>query len=261
MKPKMNESGGIAADENGNPIFVHEDGKEEGLNVEEVLERVKKESISRKTKLKEVSEENAAIKEKYKLIEDPEIALDAMRKVEGFDSQNLIDAETAANEKEKILSQSTLNLENVTNKFTGQLKERDEKILELEQKAHRDNMLQKFANCESLKGTVFEGKAVMALTFLGGNFKEDENGSVKGFLGNEKISSEEPKNIGKDADFNEAVKIIVKNLPNSDSYYLAGSGGRGTEGPGNPGKELGLKDVKNMSQAEYTKYRKNLKLR
>ena len=90
MPWKMREDGTIEL-ENGNPVYVHADGKEVPFDAEGALKSIGK--LSSEMKMTKKQHQEAAEKlALYSAIEDPEAAVKAMDIVKNLDAKKLVDA-------------------------------------------------------------------------------------------------------------------------------------------------------------------------
>ena len=251
MPWKMREDGTIEL-ENGNPVYVHADGKEVPFDAEGALKSIGK--LSSEMKMTKKQHQEAAEKlAMYSAIEDPEAAIKAMDIVKNLDAKKLVDAgqievlkvemgKTFADKEGSLRSQWTQKEQ----EYQGQLKTKDEAIQSI-------LMGGKFASSEFLKKTNLIPE--IAANYFGKNFKIEGEGhdiKVVGYLNGERIPSREK--FGEPADFEEALAAVIDAYPHKDRIMLAGvSSGSGSQGnkqhPQTIGKKvISAEDVKGFSQ-------------
>ncbi len=243
MPWKMREDGTIEI-ENGNPVYVHADGKEVPFDAEGALKSIGK--LSSEMKMTKKQHQEAAEKlALYSAIEDPEAAVKAMDIVKNLDAKKLVDAgqieilkvemgRTFA-EKEGALKTQWTQKEQ---EYQGQLKVKDEAIQSI-------LMGGKFASSEFLKKTTLGNVPDVAANYFGKYFKIEGDGSdvrVVGYLNGERIPSREK--FGEPADFDEALATIIDAYPHKDSLMLAGvSSGSGSQGNKQNTQNIGKKVI------------------
>jgi hypothetical protein len=251
MPWKLREDGNIEL-ENGNPVYVHADGKEVPFDAEGAFKSIGK--LSGEVKAARAQHKESAEKlALYAAIEDPEAAIKAMETVKNLDAKKLVDAgqidilkaemgKTFA-EKEGSLRNQWLQKEQ---EFQNSIKIKDEAIQSI-------LMGGKFASSEFLKKTNLIPE--IAANYFGKNFKIEGEGhdiKVVGYLNGERIPSREK--FGEPADFEEALAAVIDAYPHKDRIMLAGvSSGSGSQGnkqhPQTIGKKvISAEDVNGFSQ-------------
>lgn len=228
MPWKLREDGTIEM-ENGNPVYVHADGKEVPFDADGALKSIGK--LSGEMKLTKKQHQEAVEKlALFAAIEDPEAAIKAIETVKNLDAKKLVDAgqidilkaemgRTFA-EKEGSLKSQWMQKEQ---EYQGHLKVKDEAIQSI-------LMGGKFASSEFLKKTNLIPE--IAANYFGKNFRiEGEGAEIKvvGYLNGERIPSREK--FGEPADFDEALAAVIDAYPHKDRIMLAGmSSGSGSQG-------------------------------
>jgi hypothetical protein len=228
MPWKLREDGTIEM-ENGNPVYVHADGKEVPFDADGALKSIGK--LSGEMKLTKKQHQEAVEKlALFAAIEDPEAAIKAIETVKNLDAKKLVDAgqidilkaemgRTFAEKEGSLKSQWTQKEQ----EYQGHLKIKDEAIQSI-------LMGGKFASSEFLKKTNLIPE--IAANYFGKNFKiEGEGADIKvvGYLNGERIPSREK--FGEPADFDEALAAVIDAYPHKDRIMLAGmSSGSGSQG-------------------------------
>jgi hypothetical protein len=244
MPWKLREDGSIEI-ENGNPIYVHADGKEVPFDADGALKTISKLSGEMKMTKKQVHEATEKLS-MFANITDPEAAIAAMETVKNLDAKKLVDAgqievlkaemgKTFADKEGSLRSQWT------------QKEQEYQRTLQTKDEAIQSILLGgKFASSEFLKKTNLIPD--IAANYFGKNFRIEGEGSdvkVVGYLNGERIPSREK--FGEPADFDEALAAVIDAYPHKDRIMLAGvSSGSGSQGnkqhPQNIGKRVVHRD-------------------
>lgn len=246
MPWKLREDGNIDI-ENGNPIYVHADGKEVPFDADGALKTIGKLAGDYKTLKTQHKESNEKLS-MFSAITDPEAALAAMETVKNLDAKKLVDAgqiEVLKAEMGKTFAEKEGSLR------TQWLQKEQEyqKTLQTKDEAIQSVLLGgKFASSEFLKKTNLIPD--IAANYFGKNFRIEGEGTeirVVGYLNGERIPSREK--FGEPADFDEALAAVIDAYPHKDRIMLAGiSSGSGSQGnkqhPQNIGKKVIHKDDK-----------------
>jgi len=245
MPWKLREDGAIEM-ENGNPVYVHVDGKEVPFDADGALKSIGK--LSGEVKLTKKQHQEAVEKlALFAAIEDPEAAIKAIETVKNLDAKKLVDAgqidilkaemgKTFAEKEGSLKSQWTQKEQ----EYQSNLKTKDEAI--------RSILIGgKFASSEFLKKTTLGATPDIAAQYFGNQFRvEGDNYEVVGYYKNgDRIPSR--NRFGEAADFDEALAEVIDAHPHKDSLMLAGlSAGSGSQGnkqhPQNIGKKVIHKD-------------------
>lgn len=225
---KLTEDGkGIAVDTEGNPIYIHSDGKEgaiksdtiSNLNAEAARNRVRAETAEEKLKTFDGI--------------DPAKAREALETVKSISDGDLI----KKGEAEKLRN-------DVKAQFEGTLSEKDKAIEAANQKLV-DLQLGLAFNGSKFIGDKLAIPADIVRATFGSKFKVDANGNITAVAsdGNPIMSK---KNIGNVADFEEALEMIVENYPHKDAIMKGnnhqGSNNGGGGGNNNAGKKTYRRD-------------------
>jgi hypothetical protein len=245
MPWKLREDGSIEI-ENGNPIYVHADGKEVPFDADGALKTISKLSGEMKMTKKQVHEATEKLS-MFANITDPEAAIAAMETVKNLDAKKLVDAgqiEVLKAEMGKTFAEKEGAL-----KSQWQQKEQEyQTSLKTKDDAIRSILIGgKFASSEFLKKTTLGATPDIAAQYFGNQFRvEGDNYEVVGYYKNgDRIPSR--NKFGEAADFDEALAEVIDAHPHKDSLMLAGlSTGSGSQGnkqhPQNIGKKIVHRD-------------------
>lgn len=228
MKLKLDESGHVVV-KDGNPVYVHDDGKELPLDAKATLATISR--LNGEAKSHRESKETAEEKLKaYKDI-DPQAALKALETVGKLSDKKLIDA----GEVDKVRGEAK-------KAFDDQLKEMYEPIVK-----ERDTLKAALVS-EKVGGSFARSKLIaekltipsdMVQARFGEAFKlEGDKVVAYDKTGNKLFSRAKP---GEVADFDEALEILIDAYPYRDNIMKgtgAHGGGAGGAGNGHAGKSL-----------------------
>lgn len=237
MKLKRDEHGHVVV-QDGNPVYVHDDGKEIPFDAAATVATIGR--LNGEAKGHRERAEGAETKLKvFEKITDPAAALAAMETVKNLDTKKLIDA----GEVEKVKAEAA-------KAFEGQLQSLQE--------AHKPVLAERDALKASLVdmkiGTAFNGSKFvtdkiavppdMLRATFGSRFKV-EDGAIVGYdpAGNKIFSRAKP---GEVAEFDEALGMMVDSYAHRD-HILKGSGASGGGANGNGGNAGG----KTLSRAAF----------
>jgi len=250
--PYKFENDSIVLDDNKNPIWVHDDGKEAGVNFAGALSSIKELSEKNKTFKTQLSEYENKLKNFEGL--DPEKARQAVDTIAKLDQGKLIDAgkrdeaiQKAIEAKENEWKSKHQSVESAFTKAQETLKNKDAMIFNL-------MVSQKFSQSEFLNKNTTMTPDVAALKF-GQQYKiEDVDGELKpvAYLRNEKVYS--LKNPGKLADFDESFKILWESYEYKNNYMKdipGGSGSQGGHGGQASGKDIVLRGADALNPTIY----------
>jgi len=222
---KTDDAGNIVKDADGNPVWLDANSKESS---------VKGDTISRlNDEAKTHREAKEAAETKLKAFEgiDPAKAKDALEKVGKIDQKQLIDA----GEVDRVRA-------SITEQYDSKLKEKDTQIAELSGTLNT-----------TLLKTAFQGSKFVAdklaippdiaQSFFGGRFKTEGAKVIPlDANGNPMLSH---KNMGENADFDEAIELMVTAYPNRDAILKGGGqSGTGNQGGGGTGGGTGKRTYK-----------------
>lgn len=215
MKLKIVEVNGqklAAIDDKGNPVYVHDDGKEIGFDAAQAVGKISALNGEAKThrEAKETAEASLA---KFANITDPAKALEALDMMTKIDQKKLIDAGAIDQVRADI-----------TKSFQTQLDEANAKSQKLEGQLVNEMIGGNFARSEFIKDKLaIPGDFVQAR--FGQSFKI-EDGKVVAYdpSGSKIYSRAKP---GEVAGFDEALEFLVEQYPQKD-HILKASGNSGT---------------------------------
>ncbi|MFV8936653.1 DUF6651 domain-containing protein [Serratia fonticola] len=217
MKLKIVEVNGqklAAIDDKGNPVYVHDDGKEIGFDAAQAVGKITSLNGEAKThrEAKEAAEASLA---KFASITDPAKALEALEMMTKIDQKKLIDAGAIDQVRADI-----------TKSFQTQLDEANAKSQKLEGQLVNEMIGGNFARSEFIKDKLaIPGDFVQAR--FGQSFKI-EDGKVVAYdpSGSKIYSRAKP---GEVAGFDEALEFLVEQYPQKDHILKAsGNSGSGT---------------------------------
>jgi hypothetical protein len=227
MKLKLNEQGHVVV-QDGNPVYVHEDGKEIPFNAVTTLATISRLNGEARGHRERAEGLEAKFKP-YESIKDVAAALDALEKVGKIDAKKLIDA----GEVDKVRAEAKTA-------FDHQLKAVEEKYAPVVKE--RDSLQAALVN-EKVGGSFSRSKLItdklaipadMVQARFGNAFKLEGDAVVAyDKQGNKIFSRAKP---GEVAEFDEALEILIDNYPYRDNI-LKGSGasGGGAAGGGGAG--------------------------
>jgi len=235
VKLKLDENG-VPVIQDGQPVYVHEDGKEVAVDVPQLFGKIgqlNEEAKTHRLKAKEALDRLAS----FDGIEDPDAARTALQTVSNLDAKKLIDA----GEAEKVKKA-------VEEAYQGKLTEAEKKLQESQQQIFQLMVGGAF------RGSKFVSEKLtipsdMAQSFFGTHFRV-EDGQVVAFdkTGNKILSREKP---GEPASFDEALEFLIQTYPHKDAILKGGKPGSGGGGGGNPPPS---KKPSEMSEAEKSQY-------
>lgn len=231
MPWKVREDGTIEI-ENGNPVYIHPDGKETPFDADGAMKTINKYRLDSKATDKQIREYKEKI-DSYSQIQDIDSALKALEIVKNLDDKKLVDAnqvEILKNEMARTYTEKEGILRNQwsqkENEYQNEIKKKEDSIYSL--------MLNgKFASSPFVREKTVIPPDIAA-TFFGKNFKVEGEGSdikIVGYLNGERIASREK--FGEAADFEEALEAIVSSYPHKDTILRSGGGMGGSGSTGN----------------------------
>lgn len=224
VKPKI--EGGELVLSNGVPVFVHDDGKEEPVNVAAVMAALNR----AKAEAKERREQLDALSTKLKAFEDldPDEARSALSKVKSIDAKRLIDsgeAEKAWAGERKL--------------FTDKLSAAEKRAQEAEQRLHRELVSGGISRSTFVKESLVVPPDFVEAVF--GKHAKIEDGRPV-WVDTDGSVIFDPA-TGKAADADYAIRHLVSQRPDKDHLFRAtqksGSGAQ----PGAPGKDPSAKTI------------------
>lgn len=233
--------------DDGNPIYVLEDGSEQGYNGEELagsLSQTKQESARHRTALKDAQDKLKPFDGIDNLEEYKTTADKAIEKVKNLDDKQLVDAGKVEEIKQAavtVVEERHQNL--IKEKYEPIEKERDA----LKVKLDKEMVGGRFARSKFIEEKVAI-PAPMVQSYFGHHFSiEDDKVVAKTEAGNPVYSKANP---GEPAEFEEALQIIIEASPYKENI-LKGTGKAGTGAPGSGAG--GVPGEKTMSRADANK--------
>lgn len=229
MPWKTREDGTIEI-ENGNPVYVHPDGKEVPFDADGALRSISnfiKESKVSKKQISDLTERLSS----FESIGDPAEAMKAIETIKNLDAKKLVDAgqiDILKNEMSRTFTEKESDLrkqwQTKEQEYQDSLRKKEESIYSL--------MLNgKFSSSPFISEKTLLPPDV-ASTFFGKHFKVEGEGTdarIVGYLNGERIPSRE--RFGEPADFEEALVTIVDAYPHKDRILKTGmAGGSGSTG-------------------------------
>jgi hypothetical protein len=214
MKLKIVEVNGqklAAVDDKGNPIYVHDDGKEIGFDAPQAMSTIAARNAEAKThrEAKEAAEASLA---KFANISDPVKALEALDMMTKIDQKKLIDAGAVDQVKADI-----------TKSFQTQLDEAGKQNKSLQDQLYSEMIGGRFSGSKFITEKMAIPADFVQARF-GQSFKIEE-GKVVAYdpSGNKVYSRAKP---GELANFDEALEFLVEQYPQKD-HILKASGNSG----------------------------------
>lgn len=227
MKLKLDADGHVVVD-NGKPVYTDDAGKDVAFDAPATvatIARITEESKGFKTRAQTAETSLKA----FEGIEDPKAAKDALTKVANWGDKELVEAG-------KVEEIKAAAIKAVEDKYAPVVAERDA----LQGQLHGEKIGGSFARSKFIADKIAVPADIIESRF-GKNFKL-EDGKVVAYdaSGNKLYSKANP---GNDADFDEALELLVDQYPYKDSI-LKGTGGSGTgKQPGQGGQGNGAKTI------------------
>lgn len=235
MKLKRDEHGHVVVAD-GNPVYVHDDGKEIPFDAAATVATISR--LNGEAKGHREAKETA--EGKLKLFDglDASAARKALETVANLDAKKLIDAGEVEKVKEQAKAAYDQQLQAVEEKYKPVVTERDGLLNQLHS--------ERIGNAFSRSKFIADKLAVpidMVQAFFGARFKIENDQIVAiGADGNKVFSRANPGSV---ASFDEALEIMVDAYPNKDALLKGSNGGGG----GNGGKGGG--DGKTVTRAQF----------
>lgn len=241
MKWLLDENGNIVL-RNGKPVAVGADGQEFEYDIE-LRNQQLVDTVAEATKHRKGKAELKAIIEKLpeEVIADPSKYVQALATVDSLDDKNKSNIETLRKELQAS--------------YDSSVKEKDERIQELENGLYKEKVTTKFATSEAFKGTVFDGTREVAESFFSSRFAVDEKGNMVGTKedGSTIYSKEKP---GEPAGFDECIHTLIHTHPKRDNF-LSPSNQRGGGTPPGGDNQGGVAKTSTQNISEGLAARKN----
>ena len=210
MKLKVDDQG-HAILQDGNPIYIHDDGKEIPFDANQAFDKIK--ALGQECKDWRLKHEKAEERLKtFEGIEDPKSAIEAVKIVKNLDQKKLMDAGEVEKVKAEVQKAMQLKLE-----------EKDKELASKDALLMKELIGGRFARSNFIKEKLIIPTDLVESKF-GSAFKIMD-GRVIAFdaQGNQVYSKERP---GEPAEFEEALAYLVEAYPNRDSI-LKGSSAAG----------------------------------
>lgn len=216
----------------GQPIYVHEDGKEVGHDAPQTVATIARLNGEAKTNRERYEKAESSLKA-FEGIEDPAAAKKAIETLKNFDDKKLVDA----GEVEKVKAEA---IKAVEEKYAPIVQERDSFQAQL----HNELIGGGFARSKYIQDNIAVPVDMVQAQF-GKSFKIEEGKVVAYGTDGQKIYSR--ARPGEVADFDEALESLVGGYPHKDSILKGGQGsGGGFQGNGGQG------GAKTMSRDQFT---------
>ncbi|WP_269915511.1 DUF6651 domain-containing protein [Acinetobacter sp. HY1485] len=231
MKIKTVEVNGkqyAEVNEQGLPIYVHDDGQEIGFDASQAVTKIGQLNAEAKNNREAKQQAETALKAFEGL--DAEKAKKALQTVQNLDDKKLIDA----GEVEKVKAELTASFKQT---YEPQLQAKDKQIEEFQSQLHRELIGGGFARSQYIQDNIAVPVDMVQATF-GQNFKIEDGKAVGYDASGNKIYSR--KNPGEVADMNEALEILVGGYAHKESILngnksqgggFGGAGGNKLTGP------------------------------
>ncbi|MFH8134208.1 DUF6651 domain-containing protein [Pantoea osteomyelitidis] len=218
MKLKITEINGqqyAVVDNHGNPVYVHEDGKEIGFDATQAVGKIT--ALNSEAKSHREAKEAAEAKlGKFSSITDPTKALEALEMMAKIDQKKLIDAGAVDQVKAEI-----------TQSFQAKLEEAENRSKTLESQLYEAKIGGSFTASKYIAE-----KMAIPFDFVQARFGQAfkiEDGGIVAYdgSGNKIYSRAKP---GELATFDEALEFLVEQYPQKDHILKAsGASGNGSQ--------------------------------
>lgn len=208
----------------GNPIYVHADGKEVPFDVPHAVEKI--DQLNGEAKGHRVDKEKAELALKAFDGLDAAKARDALTTVGNLEAKKLIDA----GEAERVRNEA---IESVKQTYETQLADMTKDRDTYQQQLHGELIGGGFARSK-FAAEKLAVPADMVQAMFGGNFKVENGKPVAYDNKGQKIYSR--TNHGDDAGFDEALEILVGGYQHKDAILKGGQGSGGGYQGGNGGQ-------------------------
>lgn len=233
----------------GNPIYVHADGKEVPFDVPHAVEKI--DQLNGEAKGHRVDKEKAELALKAFEGLDPEKARNALNTIKNFDDKTLIDA----GEAERVRTEAIESVKQTYETQIGQItQERDT----YQQQLHGELIGGGFARSK-FAAEKLAVPADMVQAMFGKNFKVENGKPVAYDDKGQKIYSR--TNHGDDAGFDEALEILVGGYQHKDAILKGsqGSGGgfQGGNGGQGGGKVMARQSFEQLGPSEKASFMKD----
>ena len=212
MKLKIDDKGAVVL-QDGMPVYVHDDGSEVPFDGAKAFVKIKELNAESKDWRLKYEKTKQALEKVGDL--DPEAARAALATVANLDAKKLIDA----GEVEKVKAE-------ITKAMQAKLEEKEKLVAEKDSMLVREMIGGRFARSKFIAEKLVPMPPDLWQAYFSGNFKiEDEKVIAYDRTGNKVFSRKVP---GENAEFDEALQILVDNHPEKDRFYR----GPAASGPG-----------------------------
>lgn len=227
MKLKLDENG-FAVHLEGNPVFVHDDGKEIAFDAKAAVAKISSLNAEAKKRREERDEARDLLKA-FDGLEDAETARKAINIVKNLDAKKLIDAGEVEKIKSEAIKAFDERYKGLEEKFAPIVTERDS----LKTQLVREKVTNAFARSKMITDKLAI-PADMVQSKFGDAFKvEGDHVVAYDATGNKLFSRAKPGEI---AGFDEALEIMIDQYPYRDHILKgAGASGGGAQGAGGAG--------------------------
>lgn len=217
-------------DAEGNPVYVHDDGKEIGFDAKSAVDRIN--AVNSEAKGHRIRAETAekTLKD-FEGITDPAAAKKALETVKNIDEGQLI----AAGKVEEIKNAAKRTAEEAVAAANAEnsrkLEEANKKNEELTGQLYSEKVGSAFSNSAFIKDKIAVPADMLRDSF--GKYFKIEDGEIVAYESDGKTKVYSRKDHGTPAKFEEALEIIVDRYPNKDHLLKGtGSGSGGRQGNG-----------------------------
>lgn len=241
------------------PVYVTGDGKEIPFDAAASMDKIKTlngESASRRLRIEELEKQMNQF-DGF----DIEKAKKAMETVANFDDKKLVDAGEIEKLKEKYTTSFEQREEAARAKHLEEMKRLNDQIEDSQKKIRNLVVTNHFSKSPYFTGE--KPKTIlppdMAAEYFGKYFEVKEvDGDMKliGKRNGEIIVSEDPKNFGSPAPFDEAIAHIIDNYPMRDRILRTAGGGSGGSGNADMSIEGDVLVLSKADAMDPIKYRK-----
>ncbi len=244
MKLKTVEKDGktyAEVNENGHPIYVHDDGKEVGFDASRAVAKI--DELGTEAKNHRLDKEKAETSLKAFEGIDPEGARKAIDTVKNFDDKKLIDAGEAERVRNEAIDSIKSSYDTQINQIT---QERDT----YQNQLHNELIGGGFARSKFISDKIAV-PADMIQAMFKSNFKVENGKPVAYDNKGQKIYSR--TNHGDEATFDEALEILVDGYQHKNSILKgsqAGGGGFSGQGGSGGGKSISRQAFEQMSPTD-----------
>lgn len=211
----------------GNPVYVHDDGREVPFDAAATVSTIRARNAEAKQHRERAEAAESALKA-FEGIDDADAARKALATVQNLDHKKLVDA----GEVERLKGE-------INKTWQEKLDAESKRAQQLEQQLHNEIVGGSFARSKFIAEKLAIPADLVQASF-GARFKV-EDGKLRAFdaNGNAIVSR---KNPGEPADFEEAIEALVDAYPHKDSILKADNKA-GSGAPGNGGGGGGSKSI------------------